>query len=119
MGIILWTFVEYTLHRWVFHLDIKNQSPPWCTFHFLLHGLHHKVPFDPHRLVFPPVPAMLIAISLYQPITVLHSDPLLIMGGTLLGKPTSKMPNSDRRSRLIGCDSCVIYHLCSFRLFGV
>lgn len=42
-GVILWTFLEYSLHRWVFHLDAAHGNPYVCTFHFLLHGLHHKV----------------------------------------------------------------------------
>ena len=53
-GIIWWTFIEYTLHRFVFHLEpfddtnskilakfIDNRY--YITFHFLLHGQHHKV----------------------------------------------------------------------------
>jgi len=42
-GFILWTLFEYSLHRWVFHLNPTNASKYTCTFHFLLHGLHHKV----------------------------------------------------------------------------
>lgn len=42
-GSVLWTIVEYSLHRWVFHLDAENGGAVKCTFHFLIHGLHHKV----------------------------------------------------------------------------
>lgn len=42
-GIVLWTVLEYSLHRWVFHLNAENGGVFICTFHFLLHGLHHKV----------------------------------------------------------------------------
>lgn len=47
-GVLIWTLLEYSLHRWVFHLDPKNNRF-LHVFHFLLHGLHHKVPFDPYR----------------------------------------------------------------------
>ncbi|XP_055528265.1 uncharacterized protein LOC129720699 [Wyeomyia smithii] len=83
-GVSIWTLLEYTLHRWVFHLDPKNN---WMlhTFHFLIHGLHHKVPFDPYRLVFPPVPAILLASFFYQPVRLLLPHPLLMLSGGLIG----------------------------------
>ncbi len=43
VGYLLWTFVEYALHRFLFHLDPPPSSPFLTTFHFLLHGQHHKV----------------------------------------------------------------------------
>lgn len=42
-GIAFWSILEYSLHRWVFHLNAENGGVFICTFHFLLHGLHHKV----------------------------------------------------------------------------
>ena len=42
-GILLWTFLEYCLHRFVFHLEPPPTSSSWITFHFLMHGQHHKV----------------------------------------------------------------------------
>ncbi|XP_058832892.1 uncharacterized protein LOC131690844 [Topomyia yanbarensis] len=83
-GVFVWTLLEYTLHRWVFHLDPKNN---WIlhTFHFLIHGLHHKVPFDPYRLVFPPVPAIMLASLFYQPIRLLLPHPVLMLAGGLIG----------------------------------
>lgn len=42
-GIGLWTFLEYSLHRWVFHVNVENGNKYLITFHFLIHGLHHKV----------------------------------------------------------------------------
>ena len=41
-GILLWTFIEYCLHRFVFHLEPPPTSRSWITFHFLIHGQHHK-----------------------------------------------------------------------------
>lgn len=62
-GLILWTFTEYTLHRYVFHWDAKSAAGKY--FVFLFHGLHHDDPQDPTRLVMPPVPAILIVIILW------------------------------------------------------
>lgn len=83
-GVLIWTLLEYTLHRWVFHLDPK-ENRFLHTFHFLLHGLHHKVPFDPYRLVFPPVPAVLLASFFYQPVRLLLPYPQLMLAGGLIG----------------------------------
>lgn len=44
VGVLFWTLIEYSLHRFIFHLDPPPKSPAWITFHFLMHGLHHKVP---------------------------------------------------------------------------
>ena len=55
VGFALWHLIEYTLHRFAFHYV---PSSHWgITFHFLLHGIHHKYPNDPLRLVMPLVPA--------------------------------------------------------------
>jgi len=61
LGLPIWTFVEYFLHRYLFHLEPKGDSPVAITLHFFLHGQHHKVPFDSSRLVFPPVAAAVFA----------------------------------------------------------
>ncbi|XP_055630429.1 uncharacterized protein LOC129771111 [Toxorhynchites rutilus septentrionalis] len=83
-GAIAWTLLEYSLHRWVFHLD-PRENKYLHVFHFLLHGLHHKVPFDQYRLVFPPVPAVLLAGLFYQPVRFLLPHPQLVLAGGLIG----------------------------------
>jgi sterol desaturase/sphingolipid hydroxylase (fatty acid hydroxylase superfamily) len=50
-GVLTWTFVEYVLHRWVFHWI--EDSPRGKRIHFLLHGVHHDYPSDKDRLVMP------------------------------------------------------------------
>lgn len=85
-GVLFWTFLEYSLHRFVFHMQIKPTAKPWlCTFHFLIHGLHHKVPFDPLRLVFPPLPGVIIASVLYAPVALCFSQSRMILAGALFG----------------------------------
>jgi len=64
-GILMWTFFEYVIHRWVFHL-VPPASWFLTTIHFLFHGQHHKNPMNKDRLVFPPLPAAPFAFVIYQ-----------------------------------------------------
>uniref|UniRef100_A0A0A1XK58 Fatty acid 2-hydroxylase n=1 Tax=Zeugodacus cucurbitae TaxID=28588 RepID=A0A0A1XK58_ZEUCU len=85
-GVLFWTLLEYVLHRFVFHMKVDaNKNPLLCTFHFMIHGLHHKVPFDSKRLVFPPLPGVIIASILYAPISLLLPQPRILLAGALLG----------------------------------
>lgn len=84
IGAFAWTLLEYSLHRWVFHLDPKHNRF-LQTFHFLIHGQHHKVPFDPYRLVFPVPPAILLTTIFYQPIYYIFPYPRLTLAGGLIG----------------------------------
>ncbi|KAL3287998.1 hypothetical protein HHI36_002451 [Cryptolaemus montrouzieri] len=86
-GIILWTLLEYSLHRWIFHMKISGKSKILIYIHFAIHGLHHKVPFDPRRLVFPPLPAALIAYALYYLVASFLPEycRLLVLAGGLTG----------------------------------
>lgn len=58
IGMICWLLFEYSLHRWVFHW--KSESYYGNIVHFLIHGHHHITPMDFDRLVFPPVPALIL-----------------------------------------------------------
>ncbi|XP_067006261.2 fatty acid 2-hydroxylase [Anabrus simplex] len=86
-GITLWSFLEYTLHRWLFHAQPPTDSPRLITMHFLMHGLHHKVPFDERRLLIPPVPAAIVVAIFYIILRILF--PLwmvdFVAAGTLAG----------------------------------
>ncbi|XP_031772416.1 LOW QUALITY PROTEIN: fatty acid 2-hydroxylase [Apis florea] len=85
-GILIWTLFEYVVHRKVFHFKPPNSSKLLITFHFLLHGIHHKTPFDNRRLVFPPVPALLIAILLFHIYKILFPQTFyFIIAGTATG----------------------------------
>ncbi len=62
-GIILWTFAEYTLHRFVFHYHpTKTQLKRLV---FLFHGIHHAQPQSKTRLVMPPVVSIPMAFVFY------------------------------------------------------
>ena len=62
-GLLLWTLVEYLLHRFFFHS--VPRGPFAIKVHFLAHGIHHFDPFDGTRLVFPPLAGFGIAAVLY------------------------------------------------------
>jgi sterol desaturase/sphingolipid hydroxylase (fatty acid hydroxylase superfamily) len=50
-GLFLWTFIEYSLHRFLFHH--RPTSPRQERIFFLFHGIHHAQPQDKTRLVMP------------------------------------------------------------------
>ncbi|KAJ7784905.1 oxidoreductase [Mycena maculata] len=56
VGNIVWTVLEYGMHRFVFHLDDwLPDNPIAILIHFGIHGIHHYLPTDRLRLVMPPV----------------------------------------------------------------
>ncbi|KAH7836811.1 hypothetical protein Vadar_005970 [Vaccinium darrowii] len=84
-GIFIWTLLEYSLHRFLFH--IKTTGYWGNTIHYLLHGCHHKHPMDGLRLVFPPAGAAIIAVLLWYVIK-LTTPPTIapaLFGGGVLG----------------------------------
>ncbi len=62
-GIFCWTFVEYILHRYVFHYKPKTQFGERLI--FIFHGIHHSYPRDPKRLVMPPSVSIPLAFVFY------------------------------------------------------
>ncbi|KIL63508.1 hypothetical protein M378DRAFT_664020 [Amanita muscaria Koide BX008] len=75
LGNFMWTLLEYTLHRLLFHIDdLLPDKPVFLTLHFLMHGIHHYLPMDRLRLVMPPIlfavlqtPFTLLAHALFSP----------------------------------------------------
>jgi len=87
LGMLTWPFIEYVLHRFVFHLEPSSGNTFLIKLHFSMHGLHHKAPFDPYHLVFPPAPAAIIAMVVWGTYSLIL-PPLFINGwfaGTALG----------------------------------
>lgn len=52
VGGLLWTFVEYAVHRLFFHWEARGALGQ--RLHFWVHGVHHQWPNDRYRLVMPP-----------------------------------------------------------------
>ncbi|CAB4395724.1 Inositolphosphorylceramide-B hydroxylase [Rhizophagus irregularis] len=67
IGIVMWTLLEYGIHRFLFHVDAILPDHPYALcVHFTLHGIHHYLPMDKLRLVMPPVLGFAIAIPIIQ-----------------------------------------------------
>jgi sterol desaturase/sphingolipid hydroxylase (fatty acid hydroxylase superfamily) len=89
VGILLWTLVEYVLHRFPMHRVVKpgEKRLPF----FLMHGYHHEFPDDPMRLVAPVMAswtgALIIGGMLYLTIGLWGGSPywLQIIAGTIFG----------------------------------
>lgn len=65
-GLVIWTIIEYSLHRFLFHVDdFLPNNGLMITAHFLLHGVHHRIYMDRHRLVMPPALAFPLALLVH------------------------------------------------------
>jgi sterol desaturase/sphingolipid hydroxylase (fatty acid hydroxylase superfamily) len=63
IGLFVWTFTEYTMHRFVFHFKPRNPTQERIT--YLFHGIHHHQPQCKTRLVMPPVVSVPLALVFY------------------------------------------------------
>jgi len=62
--LFVWTFVEYVMHRFVFHYMPPDK--PWAMrLHFIFHGVHHDYPSDAKRLVLPPSVSIPLATGFF------------------------------------------------------
>jgi 4-hydroxysphinganine ceramide fatty acyl 2-hydroxylase len=60
VGVLIWTLLEYVIHRHVFHYEPKTR---WGKkLHFIVHGVHHDYPNDATRLVMPPSVSIPLAV---------------------------------------------------------
>lgn len=63
VGLFVWTFIEYAIHRWAFHYHPKSELGKQI--HFLIHGIHHDYPRDSTRLVMPVPVSIPLAVLFY------------------------------------------------------
>jgi sterol desaturase/sphingolipid hydroxylase (fatty acid hydroxylase superfamily) len=84
-GWLLWTLMEYLLHRFLFHLPANSERGQLRA--FLIHGYHHAFPSDPMRLVAPPMMSWplgaLVATALCALLGLTHG--LAMFAGTAAG----------------------------------
>jgi len=62
-GIFVWSFIEYVLHKYIFHFEAKSEFGK--KIHFIFHGVHHDYPSDSRRLVMPPSVSIPLAALFY------------------------------------------------------
>jgi 4-hydroxysphinganine ceramide fatty acyl 2-hydroxylase len=63
LGILLWTLLEYLIHRYIFHYQPKTRIGK--RLHYIIHGVHHDYPSDARRLVMPPSISVPLAFLFY------------------------------------------------------
>ena len=62
-GLLVWTLIEYGMHRFVFHYSASSRFGKYLV--FLFHGIHHDDPQDPTRLVMPPVVSIALGSAFF------------------------------------------------------
>ena len=77
LGMLVWTFNEYIMHRFVFHYEPRGAWQEKIV--FLFHGVHHAQPQLKTRLVMPPLVSVPLAFLFYGIFS-------LLVGG-LIGAP--------------------------------
>jgi 4-hydroxysphinganine ceramide fatty acyl 2-hydroxylase len=84
-GILVWTFTEYFLHRFVFHYQPKSEYGK--RIHFIIHGVHHDYPKDSGRLVMPPGLSLPLSTLFYLLFTSIMGSGIVapFFAGFLLG----------------------------------
>src|SRR5690349_11021337 len=62
LGVLTFTWVEYNMHRYVFHMSTYTKArEKW---QYIIHGVHHEFPKDKDRLAMPPLLSVTIATIL-------------------------------------------------------
>lgn len=62
LGLFVFTWVEYNLHRYVFHMGTYTKARE--KMQYMIHGVHHEFPRDKDRLAMPPLLSVTIATVL-------------------------------------------------------
>ena len=106
LGLFLWTFLEYLLHRFAFHapdevmkqtheisasLELNQPVIPELptlrhVIYFIFHGVHHEYPSDSKRLVMPPIASLPMGLVTWFIFRALLGDAAIpAFAGLLLG----------------------------------
>jgi 4-hydroxysphinganine ceramide fatty acyl 2-hydroxylase len=84
VGNIIWTILEYVMHRFLFHIDeFLPDTPTFILLHFLMHGIHHYLPMDRLRLVMPPTLFFVLQLPFTQLAYALF--PVAVANGIIAG----------------------------------
>lgn len=63
-GVATWTFFEYILHRYLFHIS-ETAFKGSRRVQYVLHGVHHEYPNDAQRTLMPWLPKLLLTIPFF------------------------------------------------------
>ena len=72
LGLIAFTWVEYMVHRHVFHM--KTYTALRTKLQYTMHGVHHEYPKDKDRLAMPPLLSVTISTILLLLFRVIMGD---------------------------------------------
>jgi hypothetical protein len=72
LGVTLFTWVEYIVHRWVFHMSTYTTMRE--KIQYVIHGVHYEFPKDKDRLAMPPLVSVTIATILLLFFRVILGD---------------------------------------------
>ncbi|HLT06851.1 MAG TPA: sterol desaturase family protein [Cyclobacteriaceae bacterium] len=83
-GFLSFTFVEYMMHRYLYHMLPTNKIKDKVQ--YTIHGVHHDYPKDKDRLAMPPFISGLYAVILYYLFTFLMGEyAFYFLPGFLIG----------------------------------
>lgn len=84
LGLFVFTWVEYNVHRYLFH--IPTTTPTRKRFQYVMHGVHHEYPKDKDRLAMPPLLSVAIStVLLIVAKAILHDYAFSTLAGFLVG----------------------------------
>jgi sterol desaturase/sphingolipid hydroxylase (fatty acid hydroxylase superfamily) len=72
IGVVSFTWVEYNMHRYIFHM--KTFTALRAKLQYTIHGVHHEFPKDKDRLAMPPVLSVTISTILLLLLRVVLGD---------------------------------------------
>jgi 4-hydroxysphinganine ceramide fatty acyl 2-hydroxylase len=83
-GVLVFTFVEYMMHRHFFHME--PDTPIKDKLQYAVHGVHHDYPKDKDRLAMPPFVSIAYALIFYGVFTLIMGDyALFFLPGFVMG----------------------------------
>jgi 4-hydroxysphinganine ceramide fatty acyl 2-hydroxylase len=74
LGVLLWTLLEYVLHRFIFHIQIPLKNPLLRDFVNSSHLLHHASPRDPEKVLVHPAYGLVISSLLFALLLAVFRD---------------------------------------------
>lgn len=85
-GMFVFTFVEYLVHRYLYHIKPHTHEVDTESFSYKVHGVHHDYPKDKKRLAMPPVVALVLATFFFIFYRALMGDFVFgFLAGFLMG----------------------------------